>query len=152
MPQYLNPENIFPKRLGLMYGNTLVLEYYDVGRDKFKRHPIPYDPSADPKALIDEIYKNPKHLPYLKKVDPKHLRAVLEGHPIGAKRQHSRQQDKNLFEEFAEAPRIEVRPPAQAYERPFEDFSSKENNIISNDSQVSSKSKKLSEGKGSKPE
>lgn len=25
MPKYLNPENIFPKRLGLMHGNTLVL-------------------------------------------------------------------------------------------------------------------------------
>lgn len=82
MPQYLNPENIFPKRLGIMHGNTLVVEYYDLSRDKFKRHAIPYDPTAEVKTILDEIYKNSKHVPYLKKVDPKHLKAVLEGHRI----------------------------------------------------------------------
>jgi hypothetical protein len=82
MPHYLNPECIFPKRLGLMHGNTLIVEYYDLTRDKFKRHPIPYDPHADIKAVIDEIYKNAKHFPYLKKIDPKHMKAVLEGQAV----------------------------------------------------------------------
>jgi hypothetical protein len=86
MPKYLNPESIFPKRLGLMQGNTLVVEYYDLSSDKFKRHPIPYDPASDIKTILDDIFKNGKHVPYLKKVDPKHLKAVLEGQSISARR------------------------------------------------------------------
>ena len=42
MPHYLDPEQIFPKRLGLMHGNTLVLEYYDLSRDRFKKHLIEF--------------------------------------------------------------------------------------------------------------
>jgi hypothetical protein len=30
--------------MGIMNGNTIVIEYYDLGRDKFKKHPIPYNP------------------------------------------------------------------------------------------------------------
>lgn len=97
---FLNPENIFPKRIGLMQGHTLVLEYYDLSRDKFKRHPMPYDPSLDTKTAIDNIYKDAKHIPYLKKVDPKHLRAVLEGRALTIPQKQER--EKELFSEFAE--------------------------------------------------
>ena len=41
----LDSESIYPKRLGLMKGNILVLEYYNIAIDKFKKHPIPFDSS-----------------------------------------------------------------------------------------------------------
>jgi hypothetical protein len=68
--------------MGLMNGNTLVLEYYHLGKDKFKKHLIPYDVSKDPKTIVEDIYKNPKHAPYLKRVNPKNVRLVLEGNKI----------------------------------------------------------------------
>lgn len=45
---------------------------------------MPYDPSLDTKTAIDSIYKDTKHIPYLNKVDPKHLRAVLEGRTLSS--------------------------------------------------------------------
>lgn len=62
-----------------MNGNTLILEYYNLTKDKFKRHPIPFNPLNDVKIIIEDIFKNVKHIPYLKKIDPKHVKAVLEG-------------------------------------------------------------------------
>jgi hypothetical protein len=90
MPQYLDSENIFPKRLGVMNGNTLVIEYYELTRDKFKKHAISYNPQEEVKSIIDEIYKSAKHVPFIKKIDPKHLKAVLEGHSIGVKREQAK--------------------------------------------------------------
>ena len=46
MPSYINPEQIFPKRLGVMNGNTLVLEYYNLAKDKFKKHLMPFETSS----------------------------------------------------------------------------------------------------------
>jgi hypothetical protein len=82
MPHYIDPNNIFPKRMGIMNGNTLIIEYYDVSRDKFKKHPIPYNPLDEVKLTVDQIFKNSKHFPFLKKIDPKHIKAILEGNPI----------------------------------------------------------------------
>jgi hypothetical protein len=65
-----------------MNGNTLIIEYYDVSRDKFKKHPIPYNPLDEVKLTVDQIFKNSKHFPFLKKIDPKHIKAILEGNPI----------------------------------------------------------------------
>ena len=40
----INPDNIYPKRLGTYQGgNALVLEYYNLATDKFKKHVIPLD-------------------------------------------------------------------------------------------------------------
>lgn len=40
----INPDNIYPKRLGTYQGgNALVLEYYNLGTDKFNKHVIPLD-------------------------------------------------------------------------------------------------------------
>lgn len=86
MTHYLDPDQIFPKRLGLMNGNTLVLEYYHLGKDKFKKHLIPYEVTKEAKIVVDEIYKSAQHAPYLKKVNPKHVRSVLEGNVIGIKK------------------------------------------------------------------
>lgn len=91
MPHYIDPNNIFPKRMGIMNGNTIVIEYYDLGRDKFKKHPIPYNPLDEVKLTVDEIFKNSKHFPFLKKIDPKHIRSVLEGNPIISKKPSSNQ-------------------------------------------------------------
>ncbi len=96
MPQYLDPDQIFPKRLGLMNGNTLVLEYYHLGKDKFKKHLIPYEITKEAKTIIEDIFKNTKHALYLKKVNPKHVRSVLEGNVIGIKKQ----KEHRNFEEF----------------------------------------------------
>lgn len=42
--KHINPDNIYPKRLGTYQnGNALVLEYYNLGTDKFKKHVIPLD-------------------------------------------------------------------------------------------------------------
>lgn len=60
-----------------MNRNILVLQYYHLGKDKFKKHLIPFDLSKNNKEVIEEILKNPKHAAYLKKVDPKHLLSVL---------------------------------------------------------------------------
>jgi hypothetical protein len=83
---YLNADSIFPKRLGIMNGSILVLEYYNLAKDKFKKHSIPFNSSSDSKSIIEEIFKNPKHFPYLKKVDPKHIRAVIEGRALSSKK------------------------------------------------------------------
>lgn len=42
MPR-LDSENIYPKRLGVMNGNQIILEYYNFAIDKFKKHAIPFD-------------------------------------------------------------------------------------------------------------
>ena len=40
----INSDNIYPKRLGTYQGgNALVLEYYNLATDKFKKHVIPLD-------------------------------------------------------------------------------------------------------------
>lgn len=83
---YLNAEGIFPKRLGIMNGSTLVLEYYNLAKDKFKKHQIPFNVGSDPKTIVEEIFKNPKHFVFLKKVDPKHVRAVIEGRGVSPKK------------------------------------------------------------------
>lgn len=77
MPQLLDTEQVFPKRLGIMHGNTLVLEYYHLQKDKFKKHAMPFETGKDPKLIVEELFKSPQHAPYLKKVNPKHVRSVL---------------------------------------------------------------------------
>jgi len=62
-----------------MNGDTLVLEYYYLLSDKFKKHAISFNPQNDAKTNIEEMFKNSKHIPFLKRVDPKHIKAVLEG-------------------------------------------------------------------------
>lgn len=52
---------------------------------------MPYDPSLDAKIIIDNIYKDVKHIPYLKKVDPKHLRAILEGRTLSIPKKQERE-------------------------------------------------------------
>ena len=67
--KHINPDNIYPKRLGTYQGgNALVLEYYNLTTDKFKKHMIPLDRSKSIKENVDEIYKNPKHGILLRKV------------------------------------------------------------------------------------
>lgn len=42
--KHIDPDKIFPKRLGTYQGgNALVLEYYNLASDKFKKHVIPLD-------------------------------------------------------------------------------------------------------------
>lgn len=42
--KHIDPEKIYPKRLGTYQGgNALVLEYYNLASDKFKKHVIPLD-------------------------------------------------------------------------------------------------------------
>jgi hypothetical protein len=60
-----------------MHGNTLVLEYYDLTKDKFRKHLMQFEVGSDPKLIVEEIFKDAKHVPYLKKVNPKNVRAVL---------------------------------------------------------------------------
>ena len=52
MPHFLDPELIFPKRLGLMHSNILVLEYYDLTRDKFKKHQMHFQAGGDAKTIV----------------------------------------------------------------------------------------------------
>ena len=52
MPHFLDPEQVFPKRMGIMHGKVLVLEYYDLARDKFKKHLIEFDSSEEPKNNV----------------------------------------------------------------------------------------------------
>jgi len=66
-----------------MNGSTLVLEYYNLAKDKFKKHLMPFDSSTETKHIVEQIFKNPKHIPFLKKVNPKHITSVLEGQKIG---------------------------------------------------------------------
>jgi hypothetical protein len=82
---HINADVIFPKRLGIMNGSTLVLEYYNLAKDKFKKHQIPFN-GSDSKTIVEEIFKNPKHFVFLKKVDPKHVRAVIEGRDVSPKK------------------------------------------------------------------
>lgn len=120
---YLDPENVFPKRLGLMNGNTLVIEYYNLAKDKFKKHPIPFDPSADPQAVIEAIFKDQKHQPYLKKVDPKHLRAVLQGKAIPPPPQRAQPPPppRHDYGQFAEDVPAQVQPQQPIYHPPVEE-------------------------------
>lgn len=42
--QRIDPDKIYPKRLGTYQnGNALVLEYYNLALDKFRKHVIPLD-------------------------------------------------------------------------------------------------------------
>lgn len=85
-----------------MNGNTIVIEYYDLTRDKFKKHPIPYNPQEEVKSIVDQIFKDAKHIPFIKKVDPKHLKAVLEGQPVAARKEQQKMPEKDRFQEFEE--------------------------------------------------
>lgn len=84
-----------------MNGNTIVIEYYDLTRDIFKKHPIPYNPQEEVKNIVDQIFKDAKHIPFIKKVDPKHIKAVLEGQPV-ARKEQSKMPEKDHFQEFEE--------------------------------------------------
>lgn len=72
-----------------MHGNTLVLEYYDLTKDKFKKHLMPFEVGTEPKTIVEQMFKNVKHVPFLKKVNPKNVRAVLEGNTVGMKKSPS---------------------------------------------------------------
>lgn len=87
---YVSADSIYPKRLGIINGNTLVIEYYNLAKDKFKKHAIPFNSTSDPKSIVEDIFKNPKHLLYLKKVDPKNVRAVIEGQSVFSKKAEAR--------------------------------------------------------------
>jgi hypothetical protein len=78
--KHIDPEKIFPKRLGnYQNGNALVLEYYNLATDKFKKHVIALDRGKSVKENVDEIYKNAKHGMLLGKVEPKYVEAVIKG-------------------------------------------------------------------------
>ena len=67
--KHIDPDKIYPKRLGTYQnGNALVLEYYNLASDKFKKHVIPLDHTKSAKENLDAIYKNPKHSILLRKV------------------------------------------------------------------------------------
>ena len=119
---YITADDIYPKRLGLMKGNILVLEYYNIANDKFKKHPIPFNPLNDPKETIDEIFKDPKHLPFLKRVNPKDIKAVIQGRTVEsaapASRPFSAQRNDIPYfqqEEAQPPPNIQVVSPGQVY-------------------------------------
>jgi hypothetical protein len=63
-------------------GKALVLEYYNLAMDKFKKHLIPLDHSKSAKENLDMIYKNPKHGVLLRKVEPKYVENVLKGESV----------------------------------------------------------------------
>ena len=69
MPTLIDPEQIYPKRMG-MYRGALVIEYYYLERDCFKKHLIPFDGSENPNKIVENILKNPKHAVFLRKVAP----------------------------------------------------------------------------------
>jgi hypothetical protein len=76
----INADNIYPKRLGTYQnGNALVLEYYNLDLDKFKKHVIPLDHTKDVKENVKSILKNQKHALLLRKVDAKYLEAAIMG-------------------------------------------------------------------------
>ena len=85
-----------------MNGNTIVIEYYDLTRDKFKKHPIPYNPQEEAKSIVEQIFKDAKHIPFIKKVDPKHLKAVLEGQAVGVRKEQPKMPKEDRFQEFEE--------------------------------------------------
>ena len=78
MPTLIDPDSIYPKRIGL-YRGALVLEYYNIERDCFKKHIIPYDGTHPPDKIVENILKNPKHAVFLRKVAPEHLKVALSG-------------------------------------------------------------------------
>jgi hypothetical protein len=46
---------------------------------------------------VEDVFKSAKHIPYLKKLNPKHVRAVLDGAILGTKTASKADQ----FSEFA---------------------------------------------------
>lgn len=81
MPSLIDPEHIYPRRIGL-YRGGIVLEYYNLEKDCFKKHVIPYDSSDSSDKIIENILKNPKHSVFLRKVAPHHLKQVLSGQRV----------------------------------------------------------------------
>lgn len=79
MPTLIDPENIYPRKLGLYRESNLVLEYYNFETDKIKRHVIPFSISESASKNVELIMKNPKHAVFLKKVSIEHLEQVLIG-------------------------------------------------------------------------
>lgn len=79
MKNYTSPQNIYPKRLGLYQGNYLVVEYYNLQQDKFKKHLIQFDPSIGPDKNLEEMLRNQKHSIFLRKIESKYIKKVLKG-------------------------------------------------------------------------
>lgn len=74
----IDPEQIYPKRVGT-YKGSLVIEYYNLEKDCFKKHLIPYDSSETIDKIIENILKNPKHSVFLRKVAPHLLKSAITG-------------------------------------------------------------------------
>ena len=68
MPKWLNPEHIYPMKLGIYRNSALVIQYYILSEDKFKKHLIPFNNHDSPDQILDSILRNPKHAPFLRKV------------------------------------------------------------------------------------
>ena len=52
MPTLIDPDQIYPKRMGIYRSNSLVIEYYNMEKDCFKKHLIPFDPSESSKKNV----------------------------------------------------------------------------------------------------
>ena len=52
MPTLINPEHIYPRRLGIYRFNSLVIEYYNFEKDVIKKHVIPFDPEESAKKNL----------------------------------------------------------------------------------------------------
>jgi hypothetical protein len=80
MPYLIDPEQIYPRRLGL-YRGALVVEYYNIDKDTIKKHLIQFDndslESVD--KIVENMLKNPKHSVFLRKVQPNDIKKVLSG-------------------------------------------------------------------------
>lgn len=77
----VDPEQIYPKRMGT-YRGSIVIEYYNLEKDCFKKHLIPYDSSENVDKIIENILKNPKHSVFLRKVAPHHLKEAITGRRV----------------------------------------------------------------------
>ena len=66
MPTLINPEHIYPRRLGIYNYSSLVIEYYNFEKDVIKKHLIPFNPSESAKKNLEIILKNPKHSIFLR--------------------------------------------------------------------------------------
>lgn len=46
-------DTIYPKRIGIAKGrDALVIEYYSLAKDCFKKHAIPFNSSRDAKTIV----------------------------------------------------------------------------------------------------
>ena len=79
MSVFSNSDQVYPKRLGIYKDNYLVLEYYHLTEDKFKKRLIPFDANISAGKNVEIILRDPKHSPFLKKIEAQHLEKIIKG-------------------------------------------------------------------------